>query len=117
MTVEDTACGIECAFVKSGFCESDRGCPFYCESIWQNQDGSQVKVVKDCSPKRSTFEVNNLHLRMKVLQSHQEDLRNRFDTLQSQLSLLIELSKEYINQQEAERQNCMISNQQYKKLE
>ena len=54
---------------------------------------------------------------MKVLQSHQEDLRNRFDTLQSQLSLLIELSKEYINQQEAERQNCMISNQQYKKLE
>lgn len=94
--MENTCCGDNCSFVKSGFCSTDRECPFYCESIWQSNQGKEVKVVKDCYPKRATMESNNIHNRMLVLQECQEDLRNRLDRLEILLNTLIQQSQTYL---------------------
>lgn len=94
--MENTNCGEDCAFVKSGFCNSDKQCPFYCESIWQIRGGTEVKTVKDCHPKRSTLETNNLHYRMMVLQEVQEELRNRMAKIEQMLDLLIQQSHEHL---------------------
>lgn len=94
--MENTNCGEDCAFVKSGFCNSDKQCPFYCESIWQIRGGTEVKTIKDCHPKRSTMETNNLHYKMGCLQEIQEDLRNRMDRIELALNALIEQSQAYL---------------------
>lgn len=94
--MENTNCGVECCFVKSGFCNSDRECPFFCESIWQTNDGKEIKTVKDCYPKRQTMEQNNLTHRFMILQSLQEDLRNRMDRLELLLNTLIQQSETYL---------------------
>jgi hypothetical protein len=94
--MEDTNCGDECAFVKAGFCNKDKECPFYCESIWQVRRGTEIKTVKDCHPKKSMMETNNLHYRMGVLQEIQEDLRNRLDRIELTLNTLIEQSQQHL---------------------
>ena len=97
--MENTNCGEDCCFVKQGFCKTDKECPFYCESIWQTEGGTKIKTVKDCYPKRASTETNNLHYRMTVLQSMQEDLRNRLDRIELSLSALISQSQEYLREQ------------------
>lgn len=94
--MEDTNCGELCAFVKSGFCNSDRECPFYCESIWQKKGGDGIQTVKDCYPKRATFETNNLHYKMCGLQANQEDLRNRMDKIEKMLDVLVQQSHAFL---------------------
>lgn len=94
--MENTNCGSDCAFVKSGFCNSDKECPFYCESIWQLKGTNEIKTVKDCYPKRQTMEQNNLGQRFITLQSLQEDLRNRMDRLEHLLNVLIQQSETYL---------------------
>jgi hypothetical protein len=91
--MENTNCGEDCCFVKSGFCKTDRECPFYCESIWQVRGGTEIKTVKDCHPKRATMENNNLHYKMGCLQEIQVDLRNRLDRIELVLNALTEQSQ------------------------
>lgn len=94
--MENTNCGCECSFVKSGFCNIDKECPFYCESIWQVRGGTEIKTVKDCYPKRATMETNNLTYRFSVLQQLQEDLRNRMDRIELLLNTLTQQSEVFL---------------------
>jgi len=94
--MENTNCRTDCSFVKSGFCNTDKECPFYCESIWQLQGTTEVKIIKDCSPKRQIMEQNNLHYKFSVLQQLQEDLRNRLDRIELLLNSLIKQSEVYL---------------------
>lgn len=109
--MENTNCGCDCAFVKSGFCNTDRECPFYCESIWQLKGGTEIKTVKDCYPKRQTMEQNNLTHRFMALQSLQEDLRNRMDRLELLLNTLIQQSQTFLIEKMKEKNNIDISSQ------
>lgn len=114
--MENTTCGEDCCFVKQGFCKTDRECPFYCESIWQTDRGENTKLVRDCYPKRATMETNNLHYRMMVLQSVQEDLRNRLERIEISLSALISQSAEYLQEQKIkQRSNKEIPNDELRK--
>lgn len=94
--MENTNCGDNCSFFKSGFCNSDRECPFYCESIWQKKGGDEIQTVRDCYPKRATFETNNLHYKMCGLQENQEELRNRLEKIETMLNLLVQQSHAFL---------------------
>lgn len=105
MKVEDTACGEECCFVKQGFCKTDRECPFFCESTWQTEKGERIGSIKDCYPKRAMMENNNFHYRITVLQSLQEDVRNRLERIELALSHLINQSSEFLRDQKIFNRN------------
>lgn len=101
--MENTNCGENCSFVKSGFCKCDRECPFYIETWWQNDQSPQPKLVKDCSPKKMTLEQNALLHRFLCMQGVVEDVRNRMDRIEAMLINLTSQSKEFIQQKSAER--------------
>jgi hypothetical protein len=101
--VENTNCGENCAFVKSGFCKCDKECPFYTETWWQCEGIPQPKIVKDCSPKKMIMEQNGLLHRQLCLQGVVEDVRNRMDRIEQMLINLTSQSKEFINEKSQER--------------
>lgn len=113
--MENTNCGENCAFVKSGFCKSDCECPFYVESWWI-KSGEQIPVkIKDCHTKRSTIEINNQHQRLVAIQSVQEETRNRLANLENLLSQLIAESKVFLSNKNEEQ--LKLQNNEYKKIE
>ena len=91
-----TNCKENCSFVKSGFCETDRGCPFYLESWWLKDGDPEPKLIKDCFPKKFGVEQNRLLHRFLATQSVVEDVRNRMDRLENLLATLIDQSKEFL---------------------
>lgn len=102
--MDNTNCGTECAFVKSGFCQKDNECPFYTESIWESK--GERKVVKDCSPKRTMFEQQRMINHFTGVQSSVQVLRDKIDTLEKALLFLISRSKELMD--ELEKENLKI---------
>lgn len=94
--MQDSNCGSECSFVKSGFCESDKKCPFYVETWWQCADNPQPKLVKDCFPKKFSQEQNHLLHRQLCLQGCIEDVRNRMDRIEAMLLNLTSQTKEFM---------------------
>ena len=113
--MENSNCGCDCAFVKSGFCNTDRECPFYLESWWQKADEPNPKLVKDCFPKKLAVEQNQLLHRMLCAQGVVEDVRNRMDRLEQMLAQLISQSKEFILEKSSEKLES--GQNKYKKLE
>lgn len=101
--MDNSNCGCECSFVKSGFCKTDRECPFYVETLWQKEGDPVPKIVKDCSPKKMMVEQNALLHRMLCTQSVVEDVRNRMDKLEQMLAQLISQSKEFILEKKFEK--------------
>lgn len=80
--MDNTNCGENCCFVKSGFCKTDKECPFFIETWWK-LDGKDIpKLVSDCFPKKFMFEQNNLLHRLLSVQSAEEQLRNRVAKLE-----------------------------------
>lgn len=107
--MDDTNCGQNCAFVKSGFCKNDCECPFFVETWWELEGNPHPKKVKDCFPKKLTMEQNNLLHRHLCLQSVVEDVRNRMDRIEGMLLRLVSSSNELIaeiNQDRIELNRC-----------
>jgi hypothetical protein len=91
-----TACGENCPFVKNKLCPSEKECPNYIESWWQENGQGQPKIIRDCAPKRmliqQQFEVNRLF----AIQQAVEQMRNSLDGLTAILTQLMNQSKNYI---------------------
>lgn len=102
--MENTNCGEDCCFVKQGFCKTDRECPFYAESIWNLKGGTETRTIKDCHPKRSISETNNLHYQMLCMQQVQNDLRNRMERIELTINALLEQSQALLIEQREERE-------------
>ena len=96
--MDNTNCGENCAFVKCGFCETDKTCPLYQESWWKEDTSETPKLVRDCFPKRMTIEQNKLFNRYTNSQSVVEDVRNRLDKLEKILNILVMQSQEFLNE-------------------
>jgi hypothetical protein len=94
--MECTNCGDNCSFVKSGFCQTDRECPFYVESWWQLENKPNPKLIKDCFPKKFALEQNGLLHRFLCMQEVLEDVRNRMNRLELLLDQLINESRQMI---------------------
>ena len=101
--MENTNCGENCSFVKSGFCKCDKECPFYVETWWQLEGKTDPKLVKDCFPKKFALEQNHLLHRQLCLQSVVEDVRNRMDRIEAMLINLTSESKEFLIEKRQER--------------
>lgn len=102
--MEDTRCGNKCAFIKAGLCDSDEGCPNYMETVWKTNNGSDIKIVKDCSPKRMMLESQRMVNRCIGLQSSVEQMRNRLDSVESLLNGLTSYSREVLDFVEESKQ-------------
>ena len=113
--MDNSNCGCECSFVKSGFCKTDKECPFYVETWWSKTGEPNPKLVKDCFPKKFALEQNGLLHRQLCLQGCIEDVRNRMDRIEVMLAQLISQSKEFILEKNAER--LQSDQNQFKKLE
>lgn len=103
-------CGNECSFVKSGFCKTDRECPFYVETWWQLEGNPNPKLIKDCFPKKFALEQNNLLHRFLCMQSVVEDVRNRMAKLESMLEQLMQQSHEFLLEKRLESLNSKEKN-------
>ena len=93
-----TSCKENCPFVKSKLCATERECPNFVESWWQEGGTGQPKVISDCAPKRMLIQQQMEVNRMFALQQAVEQMRNRLEKLEGLLCQLIEQSKEYILQ-------------------
>lgn len=98
--MENSSCGEHCSFVKSGFCDTEKDCPFYVETWWKKGQEETPKLVKDCFPKKFALEQNHLLHRFICVQGALEEMRNRFASLESILMNLVVQSKEALKQEE-----------------
>lgn len=88
-----TACGKECPFVKTGFCQSDKECPNYIESWWVDGKTQEPKLLKDCAPKRMILQQQYLQIRLEGVQAALEQSRNEYNQLSGYFKSIIEISK------------------------
>jgi hypothetical protein len=86
--MENTSCGSNCAFVKSGFCQTDKECPHFVQSLWQKEGDPMPKIVSDCYPKKFILEQNQLLHRFLCMQSVTEELRHKVSTLEDAIKQL-----------------------------
>lgn len=99
-----TSCKENCPFVKAKLCATERECPNFMESWWQEGGTGQPKVITDCAPKRVLIQQQIEVNRMFALQQAVEQMRNRLETLEGLLGQLIQQSKEYVLQQAAPKE-------------
>jgi hypothetical protein len=92
--MEDTRCGENCCFVKSGFCDSDTGCPNYTETLWEESSSGKLKTVKDCSPKRTMIEQQRMINSFSATQGSVQVLRDKVDNLETLLVNLVNQTKQ-----------------------
>lgn len=91
--MEDTACGEDCCFVKSGFCNNETECPNFTETIWQEGNSGKIKNVKDCSPKRTVIEQQRIINCVVACQGSVQVLRDKIENLETLLLNLINQSR------------------------
>ena len=94
-----TSCKENCPFVKSKLCATERDCPNFMESWWQEGGTGQPKVIADCAPKRMLIQQQIEVNRMFELQQAVEQMRNRLEALEGLLGQLLQQSKNYVLQQ------------------
>ena len=92
MEAHSTVCE-KCPFVAMGLCGRVEECPNYCENIWRNGQTQEVKVVKDCSPKRQLIQSQHTNTRIEWLQSNIEQLTSKNEKLEASLNTLISQSQ------------------------
>lgn len=92
--MEDTRCGENCCFVKSGFCEKDTGCPNYTETLWEEGNSGNVKTVRDCSPKRMLIEQQRMINNFSATQGSVQVLRDKVENLEMILVNLANQTKQ-----------------------
>lgn len=94
--MEGTSCGEDCCFVKSGFCDSEKGCPNYTESFWEETSTGKMKTVRDCAPKRTMLEQQRLVNSYTMMTGSMNELRDKIDNLEKILLQIINESKIFI---------------------
>ena len=104
--MESTSCKENCPFVKSKLCASERECPNFIESWWQEGGTGQPKLISDCAPRRMLIQQQIEVNRMFALQQAVEQMRNRLEALEGVLGQLIQQSKEYLLQQSGQVKKC-----------
>ncbi len=110
--MENTNCEKECAFVKSGFCSSDKECPHYLESWWEIQGKHEPKLVKDCFPKKFGMEQNRLLYKFSCVHADVGNLKNRLEQIEIMLMNLINRSNEFLlenSKENVENKNLLES--------
>jgi len=99
--MENTSCGCNCPFVKTGFCSNEKECPNYIETWWIQCESAQPKLVKDCSPKRLLLQQQLMQSRMEQMQASLCEARNEYHRLGTYLKSIVEASQKIINPKEA----------------
>ena len=91
--MDDTRCGDDCCFVKSGFCNKDCECPNYTETIWEEASSGKTKIVKDCAPKRTMIEQQRMVNSFNAITASNQVLRDKIDKLEGLLLQIINQSR------------------------
>lgn len=91
--MESTSCGQNCAFVKCGFCNSEKECPNYIESWWVEGENGQPKMLKDCAPKRMLLQQQMLQSRVENMQVELCNQKARAESLAEALMQVIQACK------------------------
>lgn len=89
--MENTNCGCNCAFVKSGFCKTDNECPYFVQTLWQQEGNPNPKLVSDCFPKKFSLEQNQLLHRFLCMQGVLEEQRHRIASLEASIKQLCDV--------------------------
>lgn len=98
--MENTACGCNCPFVKTGFCSTDKECPNYIETWWMPEEGAQPVKLNDCSPKRLILQQQLMQARFDLTTQALVQSRNEYNQLCQYLKSLIEMSKSIVLKQD-----------------
>ncbi|MEM3714863.1 MAG: hypothetical protein QXF82_07950 [Nitrososphaeria archaeon] len=114
--MENTNCGENCPFVKSGFIKSDKECPHFIQTIWQQEGNPTPKIVSDCYPKKFAAEQNMLLHRFLAMQSVTEELRNKIHDMEKSISQLCDILSQKITEKK-ESNYFLDEKESYKKLE
>jgi len=102
--MEDTNCGENCAFFKSGFCLNEKECPNYTETIWEEAATGKTKVVKDCAPKRTMMEQQRAINSITAMHGAFQKLKEKVESLETMLFQIINASKKFLQEQEEIKQ-------------
>lgn len=94
--MENTHCGDQCPFVKSGFCSEVTKCPNYMESWWTEQGGTVPKLVKDCSPKRLMLQQQYMQLRLEQLQASADVARSEYINVAQQFKHMLDVTEKLL---------------------
>lgn len=87
--MENTNCGSNCPFVKSGMFSDDKSCPNYIESWWLEKEKEKPTLIKDCSPKRSLLNDEALFNRFETSIASINQLENRIKNLEEVLMKIL----------------------------
>lgn len=99
--MEETACGCDCPLVKSGVCQTDRQCPNFIETWWQEGEQGKPKLIADCAPRRILLQQATMASNLIGVQASVEQVRNTVDKLCSILSTLTMRSQDYLEHQKS----------------
>ncbi len=96
--MENTTCGNDCPFVKSGLCQTDKECCNYLESWWQPNGTDKPHLIKDCVKKRMVYMQQDqvsytLHLQQEV-----NSLKQEVEKLSNMLTSLIQRTHYYLEE-------------------
>jgi hypothetical protein len=100
--MQNTSCGCNCPFIKSGFCKNEKECPNYVESWWVEGESQKPILLKDCSPKRMLLQQQLLQSRLESMQQSLDKARNEYVQLCEYLKNLLEISKAVILQKDSQ---------------
>lgn len=79
--MKDTTCGCDCPLVKSGICKSDRECPNFLESWWQEGENGKPTLIKDCAPRRVLIQQGEMRHALIGVQASICELREKISSL------------------------------------
>lgn len=88
MEIKDT-CHDKCKFWK----KYKDNCPNYIETTWIANEGGQLKLIKDCAPKRSLLVSMDVSNRLMALQKEVNTEREMHNRTSSLLAETIELAQ------------------------
>ncbi len=103
--MKDTSCGENCPFVKCGVCETEKGCPNYCETWWIPGGEEQPVMLKDCSPKRMMMQQQVLQAKLENVQKSLEIARDEYNALSMYFKGIVQSCQKILSDKTKEKQN------------
>ena len=85
--------------MKSGLCDTEKECPNYCETWWQEGQTGQPKLVKDCVPKRLMIQLARLERKFENVQVANNDMQRQATELTGHFKRLIQISNDHFDEQ------------------
>lgn len=93
--MKDTCNFEECYFGK--LFDKAEQCPNFMQSGWKEKEGDEIKIIKDCAPKRTFLMLQELSNRLIGLQKAQEEQRNKSDKVLLFAKRVIQNAEERLN--------------------